>query len=220
MSLGFGNVKGSGGREKAPQYEYKNGENGVRLFGPILARYVYWLKSQDGKKSFPVECLDFNRETETFDKAETNYVNDFFPDAKASWAYSMMCIPEGGDEAQVFNFKKKLFGQIMANVAELGDPADLENGWTLWFTKEKTGPLPINVEYTLKTLKSDKSRGPVTEKQREIIENAKSITEIIPRATPEDQKKFLERLKNGDSEDSDSKNENIDESVEEEMKIS
>lgn len=207
--LSFGSVKGSAKKEKADSYKYVDGDNSVRLYGNILARYVYWIKGTNGK-SLPVECLEFNRQTETFDKAEKDYVKEFYPDLKCGWAYAMMCLDNG--VPKVFNFKKKLFDQIMANIEDLGDPTDPENGWDLKFQKRKTGPLPINVEYTLQVMKCANSKRPLTAEEREAIASAKPIEELIPRATPEAQKEFLEKLAKGESD-------TIDETVEEEMNI-
>lgn len=207
--LSFGSVKGSAKKDKADSYKIVDGDNSVRLFGDILARYVYWIKGTNGK-NLPVECLEFNRETETFDKAEKDWVKELYPDLKCGWAYAMMCLDNG--VPKVFNFKKKLFDQIMANIEDLGDPTDPENGWDLKFQKKKTGPLPINVEYTLQVMKCANSKRPLTEAEREAINTSKAIGEIIPRSTPAQQKEFLEKLMKGDDD-------NIDESVEEELNV-
>lgn len=207
--LSFSSVKGSAKKDKAESYKIVDGDNSVRLFGNILPRYVYWIKGTNGK-NLPFECLEFNRETESFDKSEKDWVKEFFPDLKCGWSYSMMCLDNG--VPKIFNFKKKLFDQIMANVADLGDPTDPENGWVLKFQKKKTGPLPINVEYTLQTVKCLNSKGPLSDEEREAIANAKTIEELLPRATPAAQKELLEKLLNGEED-------NIDESVEEELNV-
>lgn len=209
--IGFGSVKGSAKKEKTDQYKIVDGDNSVRLFGSILPRYVYWIKGSNGK-NLPFECLEFNRETETFDKAEKDYVKEYFPDLKCSWSYSMMCLDKD-NQPKVFNFKKKLFDQIMANISDLGDPTDPENGWLLKFNKKKTGPLPINVEYTLQTVKCLNSKGPLKADELAAIEACKTIEELIPRATPAAQKELLEKIINGDG------NDNIDDSVEDELNV-
>lgn len=206
--LGFGTVKGSAKKDKTEQYKMVDGDNSVRLFGNILPRYVYWIKGTNGK-NLPFECLEFNRETESFDKAEKDWVKEYYPDLKCSWSYSMMCL-NSNNQPQVFNFKKKLFEAIMANVEDLGDPTDPENGWVLKFSKKKTGPLPINVEYTLQTVKCLNSKGPLSEEEKAAIEACKPIEEIIPRATPTAQKDLLDKLLKGDED-------TIDESIEEEL---
>ena len=206
--LGFGSVKGSAKKEKTDSYKIADGDNSVRLFGNILPRYVYWIKG-DNDKPIPFECLEFNRDTEEFDKAEKDHVKDFFPNLKCGWAYAMMCL-DGNNKPLIFNFKKKLFDQIMANVEDLGDPTDPDNGWLLKFTKKKTGPLPINVEYTLQTVKCLNSKGPLSEDEKEAIASSKTIEELLPRPTPAQQKELLEKITRGGEE-------TIDESVEEEL---
>ena len=206
--LGFGTVKGSAKKDKTEQYKMVDGDNSVRLFGNILPRYVYWIKGTNGK-NLPFECLEFNRETESFDKAEKDWVKEYYPDLKCSWSYSMMCL-DSNNQPKVFNFKKKLFDQIMSNVADLGDPTDPENGWLLKFSKKKTGPLPINVEYTLQTVKCLNSKGPLSEEEKAAIEARKPIEELIPRATPAAQKGLLDKLVKGEDD-------TIDESIEEEL---
>lgn len=205
--LSFGTVKGSAKKDKADSYKMIDGDNSVRLFGNILPRYVYWIKGTNGK-NLPFECLEFNRETETFDRAEKDWVKEFFPDLKCGWSYSMMCLDNG--VPKIFNFKKKLFDQIMANAEDLGDPTDPEDGWVLKFSKKKTGPLPINVEYTLQTMKCAKSKGPLTPEEREAIAASKTIEELLVRATPDAQKELLEKLQKGEED-------TIDESVAEEL---
>jgi hypothetical protein len=206
--LGFGTVKGSAKKEKTEQYKMVDGDNSVRLFGNILPRYVYWIKGTNGK-NLPFECLEFNRETETFDKAEKDWVKEYYPDLKCSWSYSMMCL-DSNNQPKVFNFKKKLFEAIMANVEDLGDPTDPDNGWLLKFSKKRTGALPINVEYTLQTVKCLNSKGPLSDEEKAAIEACKSIEELIPRATPAAQKELLDKLMKGDDD-------TIDESIEEEL---
>lgn len=207
--LSFGSVKGSAKKEKADSYKIVDGDNSVRLFGNILARYVYWIKGTNGK-NLPFECLEFNRETETFDKSEKDWVKEFFPDLKCGWSYSMMCLDNG--VPKIFNFKKKLFDQIMANIEDLGDPTDPGNGWDLKFQKKKTGPLPINVEYTLQVMKCANSKRPLTDAEKEAIATSKTIEELLPRATPAAQKELLEKLQKGEED-------TIDESVEDELNV-
>jgi hypothetical protein len=207
--LSFGSVKGSAKKEKADSYKIVDGDNSIRLFGNILARYVYWIKGTNNK-NLPFECLEFNRETETFDKAEKDWVKEFFPDLKCGWSYSMMCLDNG--VPKIFNFKKKLFDQIMANIEDLGDPTDPENGWDLKFQKKKTGPLPINVEYTLQVMKCANSKRPLTDAEKEAVTTSKTIEELLPRATPAAQKELLEKLQKGEED-------TIDESVEDELNV-
>ena len=79
MALSFKNTKGKAQSNKVESYEYKDGENTVRLVGGVLPRYIYWLKGTNNK-DIPVECLAFSREKEKFDNVEKDHVNEYFPD--------------------------------------------------------------------------------------------------------------------------------------------
>ena len=90
----------------------------------------------------------------------------------------------------VVNLKKKLFEQIMNAAEDLGDPTDPETGWDVVFKKTKTGALAFNVEYSLSVLRCKKRA--LTEEELEVINAAPSIDELVPRLTPDEQKKFLD----------------------------
>ena len=64
MALKFGDAKGSAQKSSLVQYQYVDGDNSVRLVGDILPRYVYWVTG-DNNKNIPMECLAFNRNSET-----------------------------------------------------------------------------------------------------------------------------------------------------------
>lgn len=207
MALKFGNASGQAIKDRADSYKVVDGENTVRLVGDLVARYVYWIKGENGKP-IPFECLAFNRETEKFDNAEKDWVKEFYPDMKCSWAYASQGI--AGGKLTLFNHKKKLLGNILDEAKELGDPTDVESGWDIVFDKKKTGPLPINVEYVLKARKL--VNRPLTDEEREIVKDLKSMDEVLPRPTPEQQKTLLEKLRNG-------ANENADEDVGDEFDV-
>lgn len=129
MALAFGQTAGKAIKNSYEAYEYKDGENTVRLVGGILPRYVYWLKGSNNK-DIPVECLAFNREKEKFDNLEVDHVPSYFPDKKCSWAYSINCLDPRDGKVKVLNLKKKLFEQILTAAEDLGDPTDLDTGLT------------------------------------------------------------------------------------------
>ncbi len=211
MALKFGESAGGAQKTRADAYEMKNGENRVRMVGDLLARYVYWIKG-DNNKPIPFECLEFNRATEKFDKAEKDWVKEYYPDMKCGWGYAIQVIDPVDGKLKLWNLKKKLTAAIMrlASDPELGDPTDPDTGWDIVFEKKKTGPLPINVEYSL--LERKLKQRPLTDEERVIVSELKPIDEIFPRPTPEAQKELLEKIKNGSSE-------NIDESVGEEFEV-
>ena len=191
MALSFKNTKGKAQSNKVESYEYKDGENVVRLVGGVLPRYIYWLKGTNNK-DIPVECLAFSREKEKFDNVEKDHVNEYFPEAKCSWSYSVNCIDPKQNKVVALNLKKKLFEQIVTAAEDLGDPTDYDTGWDIVFKRVKTGPLAFNVEYTLQVLRC-KPR-PLTEEERAMADAAKSIDEKFPRPTEAEVKALLEKI--------------------------
>jgi hypothetical protein len=200
MALSFKQTKGKAQSNKVEAYEYKDGENTVRLVGGVLPRYIYWLKGTNNK-DIPVECLAFSRDKEKFDNVEKDYVPEFFPDAKCSWSYSVNCIDPKQGKVVALNLKKKLFEQILTAAEDLGDPTDYDNGWDVVFKRTKTGPLAFNVEYTLQVLRC-KNR-PLTDDERAMAEAAKSIDEKFPRPNAEEVKALLEKITSNEDGDSD-----------------
>jgi hypothetical protein len=199
MALSFKNTKGKAQSNKVESFEYKDGENTVRLIGGVLPRYIYWLKGTNNK-DIPVECLAFSREKEKFDNVEKDIVPEYFPEAKCSWSYSVNCIDPKQGKVVALNLKKKLFEQIVTAAEDLGDPTDPDTGWDVVFKRVKTGPLAFNVEYTLQVLRC-KPRA-LTEEERAMADAAKSIDEKFPRPTEADVKALLEKItSNQDPED-------------------
>ena len=188
MAIKFGEVAGKA-KKGANQYVFKDGENVIRLFGDVLPRYVYWVKGKNGK-DVPVECLSFDRNKEKFTNMEKDWVREYFPELKCSWAYVVQGYDVSEKKAVVVNLKKKLFEQIRTAAEDLGDPTDPETGWDVVFKKTKTGALAFNVEYTLSVLRCKKRA--LTEEELEVINAAPSIDELVPRLTPDEQKKFLD----------------------------
>lgn len=191
MALKFGETKGKAVKKSVEAYEYKDGENSVRLIGGVLPRYVYWLKGTNNK-DIPVECLAFDREKEKFTNVEMDHVPAYFPDKKCSWAYSINCIDPKDGKVKALNLKKKLFEQIITAAEDLGDPTDFDKGWDVVFKRQKTGPLPFNVEYTLAVLKCKKRS--LTADERAAAEAAEDIDSKFPRPSPEEVKAAMEKL--------------------------
>src|SRR6476469_4088500 len=146
MALKFGDASGAAQKNRADAFEMKTGENKVRMFGDLIARYVYWIKGENNK-NIPFECLEFDREAERFGTGEKDWVKEFYPDQKCSWAYAILVIDPADGKVKIWNLKKKLLEQIitLSKDPELGDPTDADKGWDIVFEKKKTGPLPINV---------------------------------------------------------------------------
>lgn len=194
MALAFGKTNGKAVKNSHEAYVYKDGENTVRMFGGILPRYVYWLKGTNNK-DIPVECLAFDREAEKFNNKEVDHVQDYFPEAKCSWSYSVNCLTQDG-KAVVLNLKKKLFEQICSAAEQLGlDPTDPDEGFDIIFKRAKTGPLAFNVEYTLSQLKLKKRS--LTDAERQLIAEALPIDAKFIRQTPDEVKALLDRMTKG-----------------------
>jgi hypothetical protein len=191
MALSFKNTKGKAQSNKVEAYEYKDGENSVRLVGGVLPRYIYWLKGSNNK-DIPVECLAFSRDKEKFDNLEVDHVPEFFPEAKCSWSYTVNCIDPKDGKVKALNLKKKLFEQIVTAAEDLGDPTDYDTGWDVVFKRVKTGPLAFNVEYQLQVLRC-KPRA-LSEAERALADSAKSIDEKYPRPTPDEVRALLEKI--------------------------
>ena len=197
MALSFNKQTGGAQKSSINTFQYKDGDNKMRIVGDILARYVYWIQGENGK-NIPMECLSFDRNSERFNNSEKDWVREYYPDLKCGWSYATQCIDNG--EVKVVNLKKKLWEQIITAAEDLGDPTDLNTGWDICFKRVKTGPLPYNVEYQLQALKC-KPRA-LEEGELAIIADLKSMDDVMSRPTPDAQKELLDRVRNhGDETD-------------------
>lgn len=199
MAISFKNTKGKAQSNKVETFEYKDGENTVRLVGGVLPRYIYWIKGANNK-DIPVECLAFSRDKEKFDNIEKDHVPQFYPDLKCSWSYTVNCIDPKDGKVKALNLKKKLFEQIVSAAEDLGDPTDPDTGWDVVFKRTKTGPLAFNISYDLSVLRC-KAR-PLTEEERAAVAAAKTIDEKYPRPTEAEILALLEKVAAGSEEDS------------------
>ena len=195
MAISFGNTKGSAQKERIETYNFANKEDHhIRLVGDLLPRYVYWIKGENNK-NIPMECLAFDRNTETFNNKEPDHVRDFFPDLKCGWAYAVQAIDYSDKTIKVVNLKRKLFDQILVAMEDLGNPTDTETGWDVVFKRSKTGPQVFNVEYNLQVLKC-KPR-PLEDWERDMIVNLKSMDDVLPRPTADAQLELLRKITSG-----------------------
>ena len=56
-----------------------------------------------------MECLSFDRNSETFNNKEHDHVRDFYPDLKCGWAYAVQAIDYSDKSVKVVNLKRKAF---------------------------------------------------------------------------------------------------------------
>ena len=204
MALSFKQTKGKAASNKVETYEYKDGENTVRLIGGVLPRYIYWIKGTNNK-DIPIECLAFSREKEKFDNLEKDYVPDYYPDLRCTWSYSINCIDPKDSKVKALNLKKKLFEQIVTAAEDLGDPTDYDTGWDVVFKRTKTGPLPFNVEYTLQVLRCKPRK--LTAQEQALADAAQNIDEKFPRPTADEVKALLDKIAEQSDEDESSDSE-------------
>ena len=186
--------KQTGGNKRDIQrVKFAIGDNKVRLVGDVMPRYVYWTTTKEGKK-IPVECLEFQRETESFDgKAENPFkeIDEAVFSDKPQFSYVCNVIDRSDGAVKLLDLKATIYGQIVdyATNPEYGSPSDPINGYDINIKKESTGPLPQNVKYTVIP-----SRGTVAltdaEKELELFE----LDVIHKRPSYGDQKEWL--LKN------------------------
>ena len=197
MALKFAELEGKAKKSSINQFQYVDGDNVVRMIGDVLPRYVYWIKGENAK-NIPMECLSFNRLTETFDNKEKDWVKAYHPEMKCGWSYAIQCIDPKDGQVKVLNLKKKLLEQVMLAAEDLGDPTDPETGWDLHFNRKKTGPMAFNVEYQLQVLRCKVRE--LSDDEKKAVEELKSMDEVLPRPSPEAQKELLDRVRAGANE--------------------
>lgn len=193
MGIKFEDLQGKASKSGPIRFKPINGTNKFRIIGSVVPGYKYWLKTRDNT-SVPMDCLGFNRDTETFENKKRDVVREYFPDKKCSWAYQSLVIDRTDGKVKLFDHKKKLFESILdAAKKKLGDPTDPENGWDIIFTRTKTGPLAYNVEYRLEMF--DLENSALTEDDLAAIAESQEafgdIEDITKLPTPEDQETFI-----------------------------
>lgn len=181
--------QGSSERKEIQRISLQNGDNKIRLIGEVLPRYVYWLTTKDGKR-MPVECLKFDRNTEQFSGTEDPFdeiSSDIYAD-KPQFAYVCNVIDRSDNQVKLFDLKATIYRQIVdfAKDAEYGNPADESTGYDITIVKEKTGPLPQNVKYTVRPARASTSLSD-DEKSADLFE----LDRIYKRPDYTEQKRWL-----------------------------
>ena len=160
---------------------------------------MFHVEHFENNKNIPMECLSFDRNTETFNNKEHDHVRDFYPDLKCGWAYAVQAIDYSDKSVKVVNLKRKLFDQILVAMEDLGNPTDTETGWDIFFKRLKTGPQVFNVEYQLQMLKC-KPRA-LEDWEQELIGELKSMDDVLPRPTADAQLELLKRVQGAEQEE-------------------
>jgi len=199
MALEWTNLKkvpaggNNNGNRNIERIKLGDGENRIRLIGNVMPRYVYWVTNNEGKRT-PLECLSFDRDTESFfDKEGTDPVQEIdtavFSD-KPTFSYVCNAIDRKDGQIKLFDLKPTVYKQILdyAMNPEYGNPADEEEGYDITIKREKTGPQVMNVKYTCIP-----SRRTVALTDEEKALELYDLAKIFKRPSYEDQKDFLLR---------------------------
>lgn len=211
----FTETEGAARKEKIDYYELKFGKNEFRMFGEVLPRYVYWKPHPNSGKGIPVENLAFDRDAEAFLNEEKDWVAHYFPEVKSQWSYSILVIDPKDDTIKVLTLKKKMFQQIKDMIEHLGDPTDPDEGWLCVVKKTKTGSNKFNVEYTVDQLACKKL--PLTDAQKEIIAEHKTIDKMLKRMTADEQHEMIKRIWFKEEETEEQSENDVDEEVTNEL---
>lgn len=181
---------GSGQRREIERLTLGLGDTKVRLTGDVMPRYCYWVITKEGKK-MPVECLQFERETETFNNSIKDPFKEIDPDIyseKPQFSYVCNVIDRSDGKVKLFDLRSTIYSQIVdyATNPDYGNPADVENGYDFTIKKEKTGPLPQNVKYTVIPARNN---SPLKEAEKEL--ELFDLSKIYKRQTYDEQKEWL-----------------------------
>lgn len=201
MALEFGSFNGTAKKSEVTYMKLVDGPNNVFRILPksLLPSYQYWVKGANGKE-FPFEALQFDRSTEKFINTIPCPVKDLnikdpkdpSKDLRCSWSYKCLVINKATGKIEVLALKKGIIEDIKSVSGQLGiDPTDPETG--TWFTVErkKTGSQVFNVEYKVAQLKCKSE--PLSPQEMELIGTAKSIDDMFPLETYQEQMDRLQK---------------------------
>lgn len=206
-TISFGNLNGGAKKSNVKYMKLENGDNTFRILpNTILPGYTYWVKGANGK-DLPFNCLQYVSKDEKFDNSlqcpvkDANIKDGKGEDLRCQWSYKCQVINRATGAVEVLQLKKGILSDIISVAQQLAfDPTDLETGADFTVTRKKTGPLPFNVEYTLQQLKC--KQAPVSDADKELLVDLKSIEELFPAETYEAQKERLTKHLTG-AQDSD-----------------
>lgn len=167
-----------------------NGDVKIRFIGEVLPRYVYWVINKEGKK-LPIECLQFDKQTESFNSSLRDPIKELPPEIyaeKPQFAYVCNVLDRSDGRIKLYDIRQTVYKQIvdLARNPEYGNPADPVKGYDITIKKEKTGPQPQNVKYTCTPSRTSK---PLTEDELKL--ELYSLDKMYKPQTYEEQKKWL-----------------------------
>lgn len=207
--IDFDNLNGSAKKSGAKYMKLKDGENTFRIVGGILPGYTYWVKGASGKDA-PFECLQFDRAREEFDNLRPDPVKELaLKDSKGeplrcSWSYKCQVINRDTGALEVLQLKKGMLQDIIKFATKQKiNPTDFETGCDITVAREKTGPLPFNVAYSVDPFSMQSTA--LSDEDKELVSELKPIDELFKQETPDDQRERLQRhLTGGEKQENDS----------------
>lgn len=177
--------------------------------GEILRSYTYWVKNALNKE-LPFENLSFSRENEKFNSGEMDPIRErklmqfdkqqgkMVP-LKSKRSYKVMIINRATNSLECLDLKKSIFDGMVKFIKESkrGDgsfPDVTEFEWVV----DKTGVKWNEVKYDLNVMATLRANDPAVRDAAQandaaIIESCKTIDELFPRETPEEQLARLDK---------------------------
>jgi hypothetical protein len=192
MAIGFDNFNGGAKKSEVTYMKMADGDSTFRILPrSFLPSYTYWVVGASGKE-LPFECLQFDRESERFDNSRPCPIKALSlkdktgKDLRCSWSYKCLVLNKATGKVEVLQMKKGIIEDIKSVAAQLEiDPTNVDTGTWFTVTRKKTGPLPMNVEYTLQQLKCRSTA--LTPEEKQLVADSKSIDEMFPVETYDQQ---------------------------------
>jgi hypothetical protein len=127
--------------------------------------------------------------------------NDKGEKLTCSWSYAVQVIDRKDGKLKVLNLKKKMFESLIKFCKDAKrDPTHPETGFDVVLDRVKTGAFAYNVDYNLNQVKMlTAGPQPFSEEDELAVKELKSIDEVIPRPTSDEQKAALLKFLEGDS---------------------
>lgn len=209
MSLGWNEANGEAVSSNVTHMKLTNGDTQFRIVSGVLARMDYWVHNAEGKPR-PFECLRFDRKLEKFmagaDPVQELGLKEKDQDnpgkmrpLRCKRAYKCMVINRKTGKLEAMDLKKSIFDGIISTMKDLGvsNPSDID------FVVNRKGEKWHEVKYEIAAIKTMKLQNDPevarlhAEDDVAIIEEMKSLDELFPRLTPEEQRAELEAWMSG-----------------------
>ena len=202
MAVEFGKLTGSAKKSDVKYMKLTDGDNTFRILPKsILPNYTYWVKGANGK-DLPFEALQFDRENEKFENSRPCPVRDMGlkdkkgEDVRCQWSYKCQVINKATGNVEVLQLKKGIMNDTISVAQDLGiDPTNIDTGTWITVLRKKTGTQVFNVEYSVRQLKCKST--PLTDEEKELLVDLKSIEELFPLETYAEQSARLEKHLSG-----------------------